>query len=120
MAIRDKLRRLQKMARGNLAAIEQRDGSIAYIDPKKSVWDVFGHFSHSLYADYERKPRPEPPACLQVVANAKDRRNALEQLMQGWSFLAVDAEMLIRTGQFVPRPMAPSHPPITREEAGGE
>jgi hypothetical protein len=103
MATRAKLRRLQKLLRGNLEVIPQRDGSTAYFDPGETVRDVFGYLSNSMRADYAREPRPEPPECLKAVAGAKDRRDALERVLQGCSFLPVDEEALVERGEFVPR-----------------
>ena len=103
MGTRGKLRRLQKMLEGNLLAIPQRNGSTVYFDPEKAVWDVFSYFSDSLRADFDREPRPPAPECLKAVAGAKDRRAALEGVLQGCSFLPLDETALVEEGRFQPR-----------------
>ncbi len=103
MARRAKLRRLQKMLRGSLEAIEQRDGSTYYFDPSEAFGQMFDFWAGSVEADYRREPRPDPPACLAAVAKARNRRNALERVMQGSSFLPIDEDALVEHGEFIPR-----------------
>src|SRR5829696_6068538 len=100
MATRAKLRRLQRMIRGNLEGIEQRDGSIAYFDLEKAVWDVFLYFLDSLHADCDRVPRPAPPPVLKAVANAINRRDAYKRVMGGYTHIPIDPEALIEEGRF--------------------
>lgn len=77
---RDKLRRLQRVLRGNLGAVEQVDGSTFYFDPTEEMKTVFLFFSYSLRSVHDNKERPEPPAVVKAVANAKDRKRAYEKL----------------------------------------
>ena len=106
MAIRDKLKRLRKAMRDQLDGFEQADGTTFYFDPQEALWVTFSYFTASMHADGKREPRPEPPEILKAVARAKDRRRALELVMQGSSFLSVDGEALVERGEFVPRPLA--------------
>ncbi len=105
MGLRNQLRALRRAARGNMLSFELEDGSTFYFDPQDGFKTTFGYFSESLTADYRRKPRPEPPEALLAVANAKDRRYALEMVMGGSSFLPVKEEALVERGEFVPRSM---------------
>jgi hypothetical protein len=64
---------------------------------------MFLYFTDSMRADYAREPRPDPPALLQAVASARDRRGAPSRVMGGSSFLPVDERALTECGAFVPR-----------------
>ena len=57
----------------------------------------------SLQADHAREPRLEPPEVLRAVADARDRRTALERVMGGYPHLPLDQEALVERGQLVPR-----------------
>ncbi len=103
MALRDKLRRLEKAARGKLSHFELKDGKRYYFEPMQAHKAAFGYWSDSLRADYRREPRPEPPDILQAVAGARDRGDALDAVEAGYSFLPVDREALVKRGEFLPR-----------------
>ncbi len=103
MALRDKFRRLEKAMQGKLSYFELEDGRRSYFDPQEVFKATFLFFTHSLEADYHRKPRPEPPDVLKAATNAKDRREALSLVMGGSSCLPVDKEALVERGEFVPR-----------------
>ena len=103
MALRDRLRRLEKTMQGKLAHFELEDGQRFYFDPQEAFKATFLYFSDSMRADWKREARPEPPALLKAVADAKDRVEALEIVMGGSSFLALDREALVERGEFVPR-----------------
>jgi hypothetical protein len=112
MGIAGKLRRLQKAMRGNLETIEQCDGSTVYVDPERVFWDTFTYWGNCAQADYNREPRPEPPPVLQAVANARDRRAALDKIMQGATHIPFDESTLVERGEFAPRQMAVGYPPV--------
>jgi hypothetical protein len=103
MALQDKLRRLEKAMRGTLSSFELADGSRYYFDPQEAGKTTFKFLADSLTADYKRAPRPDPPALLQAVANAKNRGEALSRVMGGYPHLPVDREALLARGEFVPR-----------------
>jgi hypothetical protein len=109
MALRDKLRRLEKTMRGKLAHFELADGQTYYFDPEEAFKITFRFFTDSMYADWRREPRPEPPEVLMAVADARDRGAALEQVMGGTSHLPVDVEELVERGEFVPRSLLAGH-----------
>ncbi len=100
-----KLRRLERVMRGNLDHIELIDGSRYYFEPEKVWSEVFLHGGDCLRADYESEQRPEPPEILQAVAKAKDRRSAVEGLYAPGShpFMAYEIEALVERGEFIPR-----------------
>ena len=101
--MRDKLRRLQKLMRGSLEAIEQAHSATLYIEPQRASEDRFLFLMNSLRADYHREARPEPPECLKAVAGARNRPDALERVMRGSSFLPISEQHLVEEGRFVPR-----------------
>jgi hypothetical protein len=105
MGLRARARRLQLAMRGNMDYIELVDGSRHWFDPEDASKELFLYFTDSLGAVYHETPRPEPPEILKAVARAKDRRRALELVMQGSSFLSVDVEALVERGELVPRPL---------------
>jgi hypothetical protein len=105
MALRDKLRRLEKVARGRLSSFELRDGQRYYFDPQEAWKITFRFFTDSMDADFKREPRPEPPDLLKAVADARDRKGALSLVMDGGSHLPLDREALVERGEFVPRPL---------------
>ncbi len=53
--------------------------------------------------DYRLEVRPEPPELLKAVGNARDRRSALDRVMDGYSPLPLDLDALIEYGEFLPR-----------------
>jgi hypothetical protein len=103
MTLRDKLRRLEKVARGRLSSFELRDGQRYYFDPQEAWKITFRFFADSMDADYKREVRPEPPDLLKAVADARDRREALNLVMDGGSHLPLDREALVERGEFAPR-----------------
>jgi hypothetical protein len=103
MGLRDKLRRLEKAAQGKLSHFELADGQRHYFAQEEAFKATFLYFTDSMRADYARDPRPDPPALLQAVASARDRRGALSRVMGGSSFLPVDERALVEDGVFVPR-----------------
>ena len=53
MGIRDRLRRLQRAAQGQLEYIELEDGGRYWYDPKEAGTEIFMHGVNSLQADFE-------------------------------------------------------------------
>ena len=103
MALRDRLRRLEKQMQGRLSSLELADGTRYYFDPRETGRTTFLYFADSMTADYKREPRPSPPDILQAVANAKDRSDALTRVMGDYSHLPIDREALVQRGEFAPR-----------------
>jgi hypothetical protein len=105
VGIRDRLRRLQKAAQGHLECLELEDGGRYWYNPAEVGTEVFMHGVNSLHADFEGKPRPDPPEILQAIARARDRCQAVERLYPRGSYtlMAYNVEALIDQGEFVPR-----------------
>ena len=99
---KDKIRRLHKALRGNLEAIEQVDGSTFYFDPTEEMKTVFLYFSNSLQSVHDSRERPEPPAVVKALANAKDRKRAYEKLPLP-HMLPINAKVLVKEGRCTPR-----------------
>jgi len=109
MALRDKLRRLEKSMRGTLGHFELADGSRYYFDPQEAMKISFLYLGNCMRADWKREPRPEPPELFRAVANARYRREALSRAMGGSSFLALDRAALLERGEFVHRSFLADH-----------
>ena len=102
MAPKDKLRRLERAARGQLESFELEDGSRFYYDPEQG--EVFLHSMECLHAQGEGATTfPEPPPVVKAIARAKDRRAAFERVYSGdFSVLPYDRDALIERGELVP------------------
>jgi len=111
MAIRDKLRRLEKQLRGGLASFELADGSRHFYESEQVWWELFRHHSDCIRADYRGAPRPAPSAILEAVLRAKDRRSAVGRLYASDPAppTAYDLEELVERGGLVPRSFLAGH-----------
>ncbi len=104
MALRDKLRRLERLARGKLDSFVLADGTRYYYAPQEAFKNAFQFFSDSMRADHNGDPRPAPPEILKAVAGARDRADALSLALGGFShLLPVDEGALVERGEFVHR-----------------
>ncbi|MBA3473391.1 MAG: hypothetical protein H0T57_09250 [Rubrobacter sp.] len=108
-----KLRRLERVMRGNLDYIELADGSRYFYEPEQ-VWSaLFLHHSDCMRADHRSEPRPDPPEILTAVAKARDRRSAVERLYAQEAspapLTAYDLEALVERGELVPRSFLADH-----------
>ncbi len=104
MALRDKLRRLERLARGKLDSFVLADGTRFFYAPQEAFAQAFMFFSDSMKADHNGDPRPAPPDILQAISNARDREDALSRALGGFShLLPVDKDALLSRGEFVPR-----------------
>jgi hypothetical protein len=109
MAIRGKLKRLEKALEGTLGSFELADGTTFYFNHQAVVDVMFRWFYASLRAVYEGEARPSPPEFVRAVANAKDRRRAYDVVSPGGAaFMILDEEALIERGEIVPRRISPS------------
>jgi len=102
VGLRGWLKRLERGARGDLESFELLDGSRYYHDPKDS--SLFLHWITCVRAGNPDK-WPEPPESIRKVAEARDRRVALESIIGGGSFsvLPYDAEALVSERVIRPR-----------------
>lgn len=103
MSLRGKLDRLEKTMWGQLAHFELAGGRRYYFDPQEAHKVTFLYLSDSLDADYKREPRPEPPDLLKAVADAKDRGEALNLVVGGYSHLPIERGALVERGKLKPR-----------------
>jgi len=103
MALKGRLRKLEKSMRGNMGSFELADGRRHYFDPQEQFKAMFLYFADSMKADHRRSLRPEPPDILRAVAGARDRGEALDLVMGGYSHLPIDREALVGRGKSVPR-----------------
>ncbi len=109
MGTRAKLKRLQKMLRGNPGYIEQADGTTFYFDPEEVTKEMFGFFSESLTAVYHGEERPEPPQIVHAIAASRDQEKAFRTVFpEGCAFMVLEARALIEKGKIVPRRISPS------------
>ena len=105
MGLKSRLARLQKAMRGKLSSFELADGFRHWFNPEYVYKEIFLHSASSMRADYKRRPRPEPPEILRVIARARDRREAVEKVFPGNEsvFIAYKLEVLVEHGELVPR-----------------
>jgi len=104
MALRDRLRKLEKTMCGTMDSFELRDGQRFFFDRQEAFSQAFLFFSDSMKADHSGEPRPEPPPILEAISNARDREEALSRALGGFShLLPVDEGALVERGEFVPR-----------------
>jgi hypothetical protein len=103
VSLRNKLRNLEREAREDLASFILKDGSRYYFNPTSA--EIFLHSMACLRAQGECEPFPEPPETVKAIANARDRRAALNQLYPGGSFgvFPYEVEALVKRGELVPR-----------------
>jgi hypothetical protein len=100
--VRDKLRRLERAARGHLVSFELLDGSLYFHDPRDPK--LFLHWAECLTAG-NPDTWPEPPEAVRKVTEAKDPWAALESIMGGgtWGTFPYDLEALVRERDIRPR-----------------
>ncbi len=103
MALRDKLRKLEKTMQGKLSSFELADGRRHYFDPTEAFKDSFLFFTACMTADCKGEPRPAPPEVLRAVAAARDRSEALYSVMGDSSHLQLDRTALLERGELVNR-----------------
>ena len=104
MAIRGKLKRLEKALQGNMGAIELADGSRYWFDPDKVCETMFMFFMDSLRAAYHRQEYPESPEILRTIAGARDREKAFRVFYpDSPPFMLLDERALIERGEIVHR-----------------
>ena len=103
--LRARLARLQKAARGKLDSFEIEGGSRYHFDSSQAHITLFDYWCASLQAVHRGTPRPDPPPLLRAVADAKDRRRALEAVYpEGVSmWIPLEVEALVERGELVPR-----------------
>lgn len=114
MGARDKLRRLERAARGQLEHFELLDGSRYYYDPTSA--ELFLHWCDCIRADSAHH-WPPPPETMSKLCEAKDVHRALEQVCGGggWGTLVYDPEVLVNERRLEPRGLVTVRDPATGE-----
>ncbi len=80
MGLKDKLKSLGKTSRDYLSWFVLEDGTPYYFDPME-VWKIgFTHTVDCLHAQAEGVPFPPAQEIFRKIAQAKDRRRALEAI----------------------------------------
>jgi hypothetical protein len=115
MALKHRLKRLQKAARGQLASFELAGGSRYHFDPGRAHRDLFTFWCDSLKSVHHGTPRPEPPEILEAVVRARKREAALRAIFpEGVAmWLPLEEGALVEHGEFVPRYLTAGRLPET-------
>jgi hypothetical protein len=102
-SLRNWVRKLEREAKGEaLLQIPQEFGDNFVMERSAAVAELFSYYCECAVADGEGEPRSDPPEVLRAIANARDRRAALANVMQGYRFLPVSATTLIEEGLLEP------------------
>jgi hypothetical protein len=109
MALKRRLQRLQKTARGRLAWLDLPDGSSFYFNRERTGLALFLYAAQTLQALRAGEPPPEPPEVLRAVAalpTREDREKAFWQVYGPGSkpFVSFDLERFYDEGVLVPHP----------------
>jgi len=112
--MRNKLRRLERVARGKLGSFVLLDGSRYYFD--RTSAELFLHWCECLRADSARR-WPEPPEVYKKLCEAKYPERALDEIHDGGSFgtFPYDPEVLINERRLEPRGLVTRYDPETGE-----
>jgi hypothetical protein len=104
--MKNKIRRLERAARGSLASFELLDGSTYWYDPEVFL-EVFHFYLECLASSAH--DWPDPPEPVKMVLQAKDVEAAIPQVFG--SFLPFDRELLVKERRLVPRALVSSFDP---------
>jgi hypothetical protein len=111
MGVRDRLRRLRRVAQGHLDSFELLDGSRYYYDPASP--ELFMHWVECGRAGSAHN-WPEPPEVVRKLLEAKDIARAVEQVRgKGWNCLVYDEQILINERRLEPRALVVERDPQT-------
>lgn len=107
MGLRDKLKRLESVVRGNLEYFELLGGSRFYYDAGEVYKEVFLHGIACLTADSVAE-RPEPPEVYHRLTEAKDPAAVLERLTSAEVVeFPYEVDALLNERRLVPLPHEP-------------
>jgi hypothetical protein len=114
MGVREKLKRLERAAAGQLASFELLDGSRYYYDPASP--ELFLHWCECMKAGSAHN-WPAPPEVMHKLREAKDVERALEKVIGEATFYSItyDPEILITERRLEPRGLVSSRDPDTGE-----
>jgi hypothetical protein len=106
MGAKDKLRRLEDAARGQLERFELTDGSRFWFDREQAGITRFLWSLKCAEANCVAE-RPDPPPIITALLEAKDRRTAFSKVYpesssgQGFDIMPFDPDALIERGELV-------------------
>ncbi len=102
--IKRKIQRLEDDA--EIEYIEQKDGSYYWYSPRELYKAFTLYYLNTLGSDYRGEPRPPAPQVFHAVANAKDREQAMTQILSNWrenqNHCGVDLRALVEEGEVRP------------------
>jgi hypothetical protein len=112
--MRNKLRRLERAARGKLGSFVLEDGSRYYFDPTSA--ELFLHWCNCLRAGSAHN-WPPAPEVMRKLCEAKDVQSALEQVRDegSWDTFVYDPEVLINERRLEPRGLVTRRDPESGE-----
>ena|SRR5215207_4023168 len=126
MAIKHKLRQLERAARESLDWITLEDGSFYYYDPERTYSVLFLYAANSLRAGRRGEALPDPPEILEVIGGLptpEDRERAFWKVYGRATkpFVTYDAEKYFASGEIVPYSRLACKPPGQEppDEGGG-
>jgi hypothetical protein len=96
--VKNKIRRLERAARGGLASFELEDGGLYWYDPEMFL-EVFHFYLECLASSAH--DWPDPPEPVKMVLQARDVEAAIPQVFG--AFLPYDRETLVKERRLVPR-----------------
>lgn len=114
MGLKDKMRRLERAAEGELESFELLDGFRYYFD--RTSGKLFLHWCECLRADSAHH-WPEPPEVYKKLTEAKYPERALDKIHGEGSFstFVYDPEVLINERRLEPRGLVSRYDPETGE-----
>jgi hypothetical protein len=102
VGIRDKLKRLERAARGELEYIELSTGERFWYEPMQAGISRFLWSVECAKANRVAE-RPDPPPIIEALVKARDRRAAFNKVYSegGFGIMPVDPDALIERGELV-------------------
>jgi hypothetical protein len=98
--MRNRLKRLERVAREGLVSFELLDGTTYWYGPE-TFFEVFGFYLECLKTNAH--DWPDPPEPVKMVLKAKDIETAIPQVFG--AFLPYDKETLVEERRLQPRSM---------------
>ena len=116
MALRGRLKRVEKAARGNVESFELLDGTQFHFDVQACAREIFRHWYECLGS--RAQDWPEPPEIYRKALEAKDVERAvlmIDACMGSFSFAVYDRDVLLQERRLKPRGLVARRDPATGE-----